>query len=532
MQLADVVKSLRLHWRAGISILLIAGLGFALFIITRKQVQPAKRYRVDVQLLVPAIDKNKGRPAGVPPTLLQGQNFRALSPNTENAALDHAQVLSKDRHLVDFAFAINDTQDIITLSVTTSNAVLTNSVARAFAAAYLATRQETVASGASSALAKDENALQTLKTSIAETETQMNAIDPNLLKVVKTAETPTKDSPNPSAVDALPDGTPNTTTLLVVRREALLSQVRSVQSDYAQNVVIALIPQPFGQIVQVNSPLQITPKLPSPLVPAAAFLGIGLILALAVPVLMDRLDKAIRSPRMAGAAFDTTVLASIPPTSRRLRRALTVTGTPPDDAYRALAATSVATDRLPQAIVVMSPTGVVQDTVAANFAAALAELGLRVALVATDPRQSWFLDTRPGDGGASNHTADPVLSFPELLDLAHRGRLNGALPRGLVKTHLTNLLVMPPGEELRDFNLDGLRPLLEALSSGGVDITVIAGPSLLEDPRATILAWTTRSVLWACETGEVTEAEAREAAARLTLAGATSFGVAIVNGKT
>ncbi len=204
-------------------------------------------------------------------------------------------------------------------------------------------------------------------------------------------------------------------------------------------------------------------------------------------------------------------------------------GTPQDSAYRALAATSVATDRLPQAIVVMSPTGDVQDTVAANFAAALAGLGLRVALVGTDPRQSWFLDTRREE--TTNGSAEHPLAFPQLLELAHAGRLNGSLPRGLVKTRLNNLLVMPPGED-DDFSLDGLRPLLEALSAGGVDVTVIAGPSLLEDPNATILAWTTRCVLWACETGELTEGEAKEAAARLALAGAASFGVTMVDGKT
>jgi Mrp family chromosome partitioning ATPase len=281
--------------------------------------------------------------------------------------------------------------------------------------------------------------------------------------------------------------------------------------------------------VEVDAPVQITPPLPSPVVPILVFLAVGLALALAVPVLMDRLDHSIRTPKSAGQAFDATVLASIP-ASRRFRRSLTVPGSPPDSAYRALAATSIATDRLPQAIVVMSPTGIVQDTVAANFAAALAGLGLRVALVATDSRQSWFLDTRREE--SSNGSAEAALAFPDLLELAHQGRLNGELPRGLVKTRLHNLLVMPPGDESNDFSLDGLRPLLEALSAGGVDVTVIAGPALLEDPNATILAWTTRSVLWACETGEVTEGEAKEAAARLALAGATSFGITMVDGKT
>ena len=37
-----------------------------------------------------------------------------------------------------------------------------------------------------------------------------------------------------------------------------------------------------------------------------------------------------------------------------------------------------------------SPLGDIQDTVAANFAAALASLGVHVALVGTSPRQAWF----------------------------------------------------------------------------------------------------------------------------------------------
>ena len=106
----------------------------------------------------------------------------------------------------------------------------------------------------------------------------------------------------------------------------------------------------------------------------------------------------------------------------------------------------------------------------------------------TDPRASRGSST-PCREESTNGSGDHTLAFPQLLELAHAGRLNGSLPRGLVKTSLNNLLVMPPGED-EDFSLDGLRPLLEALSAGGVDVTVIAGPSLLEDPNATILAWT------------------------------------------
>jgi len=76
--------------------------------------------------------------------------------------------------------------------------------------------------------------------------------------------------------------------------------------------------------------------------------------------------------------------------------------------------------------------------------------------------------------------------------------------------------------------LEGLPSVLEGLAAAGVDVTVIAAPALLEDPAATILAWSTRSVLWVVEAGEVTDLEAREAATRLELAGAAPFGVAMV----
>jgi Mrp family chromosome partitioning ATPase len=73
--------------------------------------------------------------------------------------------------------------------------------------------------------------------------------------------------------------------------------------------------------------------------------------------------------------------------------------------------------------------------------------------------------------------------------------------------------------------------LLRSFADGGVDVTVIAAPSILEDPSATILSWSTRSVLWVVETGEVTQQQASEAAAKLELAGASPFGVAVVDGK-
>jgi Mrp family chromosome partitioning ATPase len=517
LELADVVKSLRLHWRVSVAIALLSAIFLALFLVTRNEVRPANRYKAAIQLLVPARDEKGKRPAGVPPSLLQGQAARALSQSTRDAALKAARVPTDRRGRIQFTFS--QKSDIITLTAIASDPHVATAVASAFKTAYVNTRTEKVGRGLKSGASGAANALARLTARLVKVKRDLRAADPALARSI-----PDTLSAKANPAGLLPVNTPLATVLLVVEHDELLTRIRQAQTRYAQTITESLIPGGFASTVEVLSPVQITPPLPSPVGPALVFIGIGLALALAAPVLMDRLDKSIRTARTAAVAFDSIVLTSIPPVSRRAQRALAAPGTPLDGAYRALAATSIATDRLPKAIVVMSPTGIVQDTVAANFAAALAGLGLRVALIATDARQTWFLDTsEPVEGG---------LSFPQLLELAHQGRLDGALPHGLVATRLDNLLVLPPGEKDREFSLDGLGPLLEAVSTSGIDVAVIAGPALLEDPNATILAWITRSVLWAFETGEVTEAEAKEAAARLALAGAASFGVAMVNGKT
>ena len=256
--------------------------------------------------------------------------------------------------------------------------------------------------------------------------------------------------------------------------------------------------------------------------------GIGLLLSLAIPVLIDRMDHTIRDAKAATAAFSAPVLSLIPAVPRSRRDEVAAPGTAREAAFRALAATSVATDRLPRSIVVTSPLGDIQDTVAANFAAALASLGVHVALVGTSPRQAWFSRDGVVTANFGNGHHD-MTTFPELLELAYAGRLNGEVPGSLLHTDLENLVILPPGETEIDLSPDGLAPLLQAMANANIDVTVIAAPALLEDPNTTIYAWTTRSVLWAMEAGEITAEDARAGAARLALAGVTPFGVAIID---
>ena len=518
MEFSDAVRSLRLHWRLSVAIMLAAVVALAAFLLTRNTVRAPNRYRVSVDVLIPAIDSKGVRPAGVPPSLLQGQSAMALNPTTEGRALVDARIPADRRGDVKFAFRINSGNDIVTLSATAPDSKTAAAAALGYVTAFTGARQHAVGNGASTAKQQALVAIVVLERALTRTEGQIRTADPALARTLP--PTPVPAGTDPTAT--LPPNTPSNVQTLVVERNALLQQIQSQRESSATNAVGTLIPAGFTTTLEVYSPAQVTPPPPPPYIPIAAFLGVGLLLAIAVPILRDRLDRSIRTPKEAALALDATVLTSIPPVSRRLQHVLAPPGSAPEVAYRALAATSVATDRLPEAIVVTSPTGTTQDSVAANFAAALAGLGLRVALVATDPRQHWFLD------GQANEEQP---SFGELLQLAHQGRLNGSLARGLVESRVQNLFVVGPGRPNGKAELDGLRPLLDALSTD-VHVTVIAGPAFLEDPDATIFAWTTRSVLWAIETGEVTEAEAKEAASRLALAGVTTFGIAMVNVKS
>jgi hypothetical protein len=247
------------------------------------------------------------------------------------------------------------------------------------------------------------------------------------------------------------------------------------------------------------------------------------------------LDGSITEARGAVNTLQSGLLVTLPGMPRRLQRSIVPIGSDWDLAFRSLAATSISTDRLPKVIMVTSPAGTTQDFVAANFAAGLAALGVSVALVGTVPRQSWFLaDDDPDAVDTDEVAASPVAAsgaapdFPELLEDAQAGRLVGDFRARLARRDRDDLYIVPPGSQQADLSLDGLPPLLEALSASGIDITVIAAPALLPDPNSTIIAWATRHVLWAIELGKVDKSDAQLAVERLELAGVESFGIALM----
>jgi polysaccharide biosynthesis transport protein len=522
VQFADVITSFRRHWRAAIASVLLVALGLGVFLFLRDQTQPPDRWEASVELLVPARSEEGEIPEGVPPMLLQGQSTIALSPGVTESALSATGLDADD---AEFDFAINERGDTYTLTAIAPTEAEAQQLADSYTQAYMVRRRQTVAAGSTGESQAAESSLTTLQNRFNEVEAELRAIDPELLASLPDTAAPTggeseadteADTP---AVD-LPASTPIATQKLVYERQELLARIEAARRSYAQGVGNALVPRPFATVVERVPPEDITPAPPTPLLPAGIAIGVAALLALGVPVLLDRVDQSIRDSHAAATALAAPLLSTIPAPPASHVEALARPESPRGHAYRTLATASVATDQLPRAIVVTSPVGDMQDTVAANFAAALADLGLRVVLVPTHERQTWYADAPDG-----------APTLPDFLALAHAGRLNGEVPHQLQPTPVENLRILPHGDTEADALIDGLPPLLRAFADGGVDVTVIAAPSILEDPAATILAWSTRSVLWVIETGEVTQQQANEAAAKLELAGASPFGVAVVDGK-
>jgi Mrp family chromosome partitioning ATPase/phosphoglycolate phosphatase-like HAD superfamily hydrolase len=523
VQFSDVITSFRNHWRAAVAVVVLVGVGLGLFLFLSDQTRPPDSWRAATQILVPARDDKGNLPEDVPPMLLQSQSSMAQSSGVIDAALANAGLDKQDPDDFTFDFESNERGDIVTLAVTAPTEDQARDLANAYGSAFGTARRQAVAAGSRGTSQGAEAALTRLQERFTEVEDELQRIDPELLaKLPDTAEPLDEDTATEEqspGID-LPATTPIETQKLAYERQDLLRRIESARRNYAEGSTTAIVPDGYATIVERVTPEDITSAPPTPLIPIGVAVGVGALLALGVPVVLDRIDHSIRDSRAAGAALAAPVLSTIPAPPASHRDTLARPGSPRSHAYRTLATASIATDQLPRAIVVTAPIGQMQDSVAANFAAALADLGLRVALVPTDRRQAWYADAPDG-----------ALTLPDFLALAYTGRLNGEVPHQLQPTPVDNLRILPHGDAEADALIDGLPPLLRAFTESGVDVTVIAAPSMLEDPSATILAWSTRSVLWVVETGEVTQQQASEAAAKLELAGASPFGVAVVDGK-
>jgi Mrp family chromosome partitioning ATPase len=538
VDLSELLDAVRRHIRIVIVSVVLAAAVAALYVFTRNETRPADQYRAVANVQIPArpAGRNEPQPAALAPDNIPGKLLRnpvsmALSGGVREKSLSDSGIPANDTS-VTFGAELNDTGDTITLTVTSTDADATNKVIDNYTNAFAEARRAVSADairGSQEGLRQELTTLQSRRSTI---ESQLRPRFDPLPPVVTdpqlsgpTAQAGRSQEDQQQSLPIIPSGTDSDTTLLLYERNALANRIIAVQLAIADASVNSNVPNAYAEVLDQGTAAVIPGQTQSPIVPVGIIMLLGLALGLAGAVLIDRRDHTIRSVKVASSTLSAPLLSTTPP-PRRGKPEYAVFERPDSmrsAAFRKLAATCVATDRLPQAIMVSSPEGDAHDYVAANFAAALANLGLQVALVATAPRQSWYLErfTVPIEGGGD---------LSKLLEQAQDGRFNGWATRHLAWTDMTaNLVVVPPTPEgALNVPLDALPPFLDALERSGIDVTVIAGPPLLEDANATIVAWETRSVLWAVQVGTVTRRAASEAAARLDLANVKPFGVVMV----
>jgi Mrp family chromosome partitioning ATPase len=500
----------------------------AVYYVTRDTSTPPKRFVASATVSIPSTDKDAlNRDTTVPNVLLRGQESLAVSGDTIKAARAAANVA--DDVQLGVSANKNDTGDVITLKAVGTNEKAVAEFISKWPDAYVNARSKLVTDSLQQKQQDLVDRIASMRKRRNDIEAQLKLQLPTLPAIIYTNNAQTSGGSNAAATTnpniPIPPGASDDAVLLIYERNALYNSIDEALSEYGDSKVDTTGANPYASVLGYTGASGGGSATKSPLIPMAGLFLAGILAGLAAAVLRDRLDKTIRSPRAAAKSLSAPVLTLIPP-RRRARGEYTVLEAPTAEralAFRSLAATSIATDRLPRAILVSTPRGESQDDVAANFAAALATLGLRVALIGTTPRQGWFAwPFRTPDAG--------LATFPDFLALARSGRLNGQVERNVAFDDLNpNLVVIPPGDTDQLFMpLDGLPTLLESLRRSDVDITVIAGPALLEDANATIIAWATRSVLWAVEMGAATEQDLTEASNRLQLAGVTPFGVAVI----
>jgi Mrp family chromosome partitioning ATPase len=489
------------------------------------------RYRSILTIRVaPKVDTTPGQKKGNKNTTTTAQPVNLVLSTPQKFALQRritAAALHRN-HLsiksgVNFGTKLDNSETLMSLVVTANTPAAATRVARSWGGVFAQARKKDAKNEAKKNLHNLEHKVTKLHTELRRVDSKLTKLMPIVYSGVLRFDAPNGNLPGRSQSGPPPvpeQGSVRALNLAFERIQLLSTLVDS--GETAAALRIEQVHPPVFASFSSQAPAARIAKVRATTLPALGGLFGGLIFALGAALLVDRADRTIRDPEEAALTFSAPVL-SIIPTDGEEFAVIAEPNSLAAEAYRGLAAMAIATDRLPKAIMVSTPTGDAHAQVAANFAAALSRLGLKVALVAMSVDQDWYLE-------AFTLNRSGMVRLPELLERAHSGTLPvGWRDRLPVNEYAPNLVVVPPASEhVLHLPVDGLPALLQELSDGGVDVTVIAGPPLLEEADATIVAWATRNVLWAMVPGEVTRAEARAAAARMELAGVTPFGVVMV----
>lgn len=525
-----MLGALRRQWLIVVACTAIGVIVAGVYLLVREQPTPEPdRFAVTTQLLVPSRSEDAEIPVteDVPRVLLRGIASLANSGEVRQDAL-RAAGIDPSSTAINFDGTVDD-EGRVTLRVVAPEPEIALRLAETYTAAFVDARKAIFVQDQNAEREALDARIDTLRARYRAVVAELRVKYPGVADLRLYNESPDRQDDEPFGSKPSFADMPRQAAALVWERAALEEALAEDQARFATLSVSSRAPTSYTEFLDRSGVTPVGGSVPvseSALPPVGVALG-AVLLGVVLAVARDRFDRTIRSEREASDVLTAPVLATVPADGAPLHGVafLDDPRSPVGQAYRALAATAIATDRLPSAVLVTSPTGTRHGEVAANFAAALADLGVRVALVATVPDQARYLE--------DFEVPEERLSFTDMLAAAHDGRLNGQVRSRLARRpDAPNLVAVPPpgeGEEV-ELSLDGLAPMLARLKESGIDTTVIAGPSLLANADATIMAWTTRAVLWAIEAGEIRKDDAAAAAANLQLTGVEPFGIAVLGG--
>jgi capsular exopolysaccharide synthesis family protein len=259
------------------------------------------------------------------------------------------------------------------------------------------------------------------------------------------------------------------------------------------------------------------PVRPRPGVNMAIGLLVGAVTGAALALLLESLDRAIKTATQAEGGFRSPLLAVIP-------RLPTVNGrqlpsidnplTPAGEAYRNLrtAVRFISPDHPMHTLLVTSPRpGEGKTTTATNLAVSLAQAGERVVLVDADLRRGRVVDIFGLPGGVG--LTSVIMHTASLTD-ALQGSQDGLFVLG------TGPLPPNPSELLGS---EAMAQILEQLRQIA-DVVVLDGPPVLAVSDAVALATQVDGVVMVARAGSTDRHDAAEAAQRLDRVGANVAG--------
>lgn len=589
MNINEVGASLRRHWPVVVVIIALIPLVMVGYLVNRDVIRPPDRFTTSADILIPARDEGGFAPEGVPPVLLQGQLDLARSDTVRDTALREAGVDPDSAEGIGFDASLEKDATIMQLSVAGPEPELAAKLLDSYVESYKNGRRESVKDAAVDLQETELRVIGVLQRKITIVEERLDTFDVAYPAVVPDGgvlEVP-PDMPSDAVLLAYersslvnelqrrqvsfslqatraeipagyatlvqtrsaarvtpPPPSPLVPLLQILAGGLLLAALVPVLMDRFDSTITESKAAPRALRARLLGTIPYVPRrLQNAYAPRGSVWDETFRSLAATSISTDQLPKAIVVTCPVGTTQDN-VAANFAAGLARLGVTVALVGTVPrqdwylddvaeasdfsDDLYLDVDA---AVDEEPES----TPAGEPPEPEAlggfrpaGRFGEGLSPGGFETAeaVTSTVPPVTEVATAAPIAGLSA------VPTFPELLEAAHANRLGGDLRARLATSAIADLYVVPPGSGDEELRLDGLPPLLDALSRNGIDVTVLAGPALLDGPNATIISWSTRHVLWAIEIGRVKTRDAHLAADRLELAGVEPFGIAVVNRAT